>query len=197
MKKIIEIILFLPIVSFAQNSERFVAKGLFAGKGTLAAGQMTAFKATNMYVSGNLEYYLEDNISFRGGLYFFLGSQDAIHPLSKNSTCFTGFFYHFKTNNHLDPYIGLEPGISWTQLKKPDSLLSEPYPYNISSYPQTASPVASITTGINYYASKWTHLFIEAKYVHGAHVSDISAISLNEFRIVFGFGFNMWTIKKK
>ncbi|TAL57789.1 MAG: hypothetical protein EPN85_13215, partial [Bacteroidetes bacterium] len=127
MKRIISIILFLPLFSLAQNSERFVSKGLFAGKGTLAAGQMTAFKATNSYVSGNLEYYLDDNISFRGGLYFFLGTSNAAHPFSKNSTCFTGFYYHFKTNNHFDPYIGFEPGISWTQLKASDSLFNEPY----------------------------------------------------------------------
>lgn len=197
MKKIIAIFLFIPVLSFAQSSERFVAKGLFAGKGTLAAGQMTAFKTTNMYVSGNLEYYVEDNVSFRGGLYVFLGSSNATRPFAQNSTCFTGFYYHFPTKNHLDPYLGLEPGISWTQLKMPDSLSTEPYPYNISKYPKSASPVASVTAGINYYATKFTHLFFEAKYVHGSHVSDIPALSLNEIRLVFGFGFNIWTIKKK
>ena len=197
MKKAFIVILFLPLCAIAQDSQRFITRGLFAGKGTLAAGQMTAFKATNMYISGNLEYYLEDNISFRGGLYIFLGSSGSKHPLSKNSTCFTGFYYHFKTNNHLDPYIGLEPGISWTQLKSPDNPPTETYPYNISSYPQSISPVASITAGINFYATKWTHLFIEAKYLHGVLVSDIPAIPLNEFRFAFGFGFNINTLKRR
>jgi hypothetical protein len=197
MKNIIAVMLFLPLVCYAQNTERFVARGLTTCKGTLAAGQSTAFKATNMYVSGNLEYYLEDNISFRGGLYVFLGAYNAAHPLSKNSTLFTGFFYHFKTQNYLDPYLGLEPGISWTQLKRPGNQLLEPYPYNISDYPQAASPVASMTAGINYFATRWTHLFIETTYVRGIHISDIPAVSLSEFRIAFGFGFNIWAIKKQ
>ncbi len=195
MKKLIAIILFFPLASIAQDNERFIAKGLFSGKGTLAAGQMTAFKATNMYVSGNLEYYIEDNISFRGGLYFFLGTSNAALPFSKNSTCFTGFYYHPKTNNRLDPYIGFEPGISWTQLKAPNNGSIETYPYNISTYPQSINPLASVTAGVNYYATTFTHLFIEAKYVQGIHTSDIPAVSLSEFRIAFGFGFNIWTIK--
>ncbi|NVO20702.1 MAG: hypothetical protein HXX13_13455 [Bacteroidetes bacterium] len=197
MKKIIVLILLFPLISAAQDSKRFVQKGLLAGKGTLAAGKMTTYKATNMYVSGNLEYYLEDNISFRGGIYFFLGTSGAAHPFANNSSLFTGFFYHFNTHNFFDPYIGLEPGVSWTQLKKPDDPGSESYPYNKSSYPQSASPIASVTGGVNCYATNWTHLFIEAKYVHGVQVSDIPATFLDEIRFAFGFGFNINTIKKK
>ena len=52
MKKAFIVILFLPLCAIAQDSQRFITRGLFAGKGTLAAGQMTAFKATNMYISG-------------------------------------------------------------------------------------------------------------------------------------------------
>jgi len=197
MKRTLLIILILPALAVAQESRQFITKGLFACKGTLAAGKTTGFKATNMYISGNLEYYLEDNISFRGGLYIFLGSSGSSHPFSKNSTCFTGFCYHVRTHGHLDPYLGLEPGISWTQLKRPANPASEPYPYNLSQYPQSASPVASVTAGINYYAANWTHLFIEVKYVHGVHTSDIPAVSLDEFRFAFGFGFNINTIKPK
>ncbi len=183
----------------AQDSLRFIGKGLFSGKGTLAVGKPTSFNATNMYVSGNLEYYCENNVSFRGGLYVFLGASRPKSPLvlAKNSTIFFGYNYHFKTNNHLDPYLGFEPGASWTQLKAPDNQSTAPYPYNISKYPQSLSPIASVTLGINYYASKYTHLFIEVTYIDGVHVSDIPAVSLSEIRIAFGFGFNIWVLKKK
>lgn len=196
MRKIITILVFLPLISIAQDTTPFIARGLFSGKGTVAAGLPTAYKGKNMYFSGNLEYYLEDNVSFRGGIYFFLGSKDMAHPFAMNSTLFTGYYYHFLTSNHLDPYLGLEPGISWSQLKKPDDPATETYPYNISKYPQSVNPVFSLTTGINYYASNWTHLFIEVKYIKGTHISDISAVPLDELRIAFGFGFNIWTIKR-
>ncbi len=187
--------LLLPFFVIAQDTGRFVAKGLFVGKGTLAIGYPTANNGTNTYISGNLQYYLEDNISFRGGLWIFLGTSGAEDVFAKNSTLFTGFYYHFKTKNNLDPYLGIEPGISWTQLKKPDDLSNKPYAYHISTYPQSASPVASVAVGMNYYAANWAHLFIEARYVHGVHVSDLPAVSLNEVKIAFGFGFNIWAMK--
>ena len=199
MKKIIFIILLFPLFSSAQDTTRYVGKGLFCGKGTLAAGRMTNYPVTNMYISGNLEYYVEDNISFRGGLYVFLGASrpTTITVLSKNSSVTFGFKYHFKTKNHLDPFVGFEPGVSWTQLKQPDSLSTAPYPYNISKYPATISPIATVSAGLNYFASKYVHLFIETTYVDGVHVSDIPGVSLSEFRAAFGFGFNFWAIKKK
>ena len=199
MKKLIIIILFLPMISSAQDSARFIRKGLFIGKGTLAIGKPTSFSGTNMYVSGNLEYYSEDNVSFRGGLYVFLGASRPNSPtvLAQNSTVFFGYNYHFKTKNHFDPYLGFEPGLSLTQLKEPDSPANATYPYNVSKYLMSLSPVASATLGINYFASKYTHLFIEATYVNGVHVSDIPAVSLSELRIAFGFGFNIFVLKKK
>jgi hypothetical protein len=195
MRAYLFILLLFPFIGLSQESKKFVAKGLFSGKGTLAIGLPTAYSGTNMYISGNLEYYLEENISFRGGIWIFLGTSGAEDLFAKNSTLFTGFYYHFKTKNNIDPFVGLEPGISWTQLKKPDD--SSSYPNNISSYPQSISPVVSVAAGINYYATNWVHLFVEAKFVHGVHTSDIPSVSLNEFRIAFGFGFNIWTMKKK
>ena len=197
MKKSVVLFLLFPLALFAQESERFVDKGLLGCKGTLAVGFPTAYKGTNMYISANMEYYTHKNISYRGGLYIFLGTSGEDDVLAKNHTLFTGFYYHFKTKNHLDPYIGLEPGVSWTQLERPDSLFNEPYPYNISGYQQTLSPVASFSAGINYYATKWSHLFIEAKYVYGIHASDVPAVSLSEVKLAFGFGFNIWAIKRK
>ncbi len=199
MKKLVTVILLFPLVAIAQDSARFVGKGLICGKGTLAAGIPFGYNETNMYVSGNLEYYCDNNSSYRGGVYIFLGASrpksDVI--LTQNSTVFFGYNYHFKTYNHFDPYLGFQPGISWTQLKAPDNLLTANPQFSISKYPSSVSPVASVTLGINYYASKFTHLFIEATYVDGVHVSDISAVSLSELRIAFGFGFNLWLIKGK
>ena len=194
MKQFLLLIIFLPLISYTQNE--FINKGLFSTKGTLAVGFPSAYSGINSYVSGNLEYYLEKNVSFRGGLYLFLGTSGATDVFVNNNTLFTGFYYHPKTNNHLDPYIGIEPGVTWSQLKAPDAEIAILNPKK-SSYPHSASPIISGTIGINYYASNFTHLFIEGKYLTGTHVSDISGVSLNEFRIAFGFGFNLWAIKRQ
>ena len=198
MKKIIILSLMLtPLFILAQENERIIRKGLVGGKGTLAMGSPVNYEGTNMYVSGNLQYYVADNISYRGEVWFFLGSDGDKNLFKQNSTLFTNFNYHIKTKNNIDPYIGIGPGFSWTQLKEPESILLVPDNNTpISSYSATISPVGSLTAGINYY-NKWAHLFIEAKYVHGVHLSDIPGVSLNELRIAFGFGWNLNTIKKK
>jgi len=194
--KIILIIVFgltIPFVSIAQEEEQIIRKGLTAGKGTLAMGIPTDYEGTNMYVSGNLQYYVEDNISYRGELWFFLGSDGDKNLFKQNSTLFTNFNYHVSTKSNIDPYIGIGPGFSWTQLKEPTNIAGN---QNISNYKATVSPVASLTIGVNYY-TKYAHIFVEAKYVHGEHLSDIAAVSLNELRIAFGFGWNINMIKKK
>jgi len=196
IRKLLYSILLVPLFCYGQGNNHFVDKGLFATKGTLAIGFPSAYSGTNIYINGNMEYYLEQNVSFRGGLSIFMGTSGADAVFKHNSSLFTGFYYHAKTNNHLDPYIGLEPGVSLTQLKAPDIQFMVLNPQE-SSYPTRVSPLISGTIGINYYASTFTHLFIEAKYITGNHTSDIKGVSLNEFRIAFGFGFNFWAIKKK
>lgn len=196
MKSFIILLLLIPSLVFSQKSERVVRKGLIACKATLAVGSPEAYEGINTYISGNIEYYLEDNVSFKGGVAVFLGTSDAENTFAKNSSVFNGFYYHLPTKNGLDPYIGLNIGFSWTQLKEPDNLDDYPSSYSISNYPQTISPVTSPAIGLNYYATNFAHIFIEGKYVYGVHVSDISGVSLNEFRLAFGFGFNLFTIKK-
>ncbi|MCC7302834.1 MAG: hypothetical protein IT233_09340 [Bacteroidia bacterium] len=197
MRNFILVLLFLPAVFCAQEKKPFIGQGLFTGKGTLAIGKPLTYSGTNMYISGNLEYYIQKNISFRGGVWFFLDSDGMQHPFSNNSGIFTGYYYHFPTKSHLDPYMGFEPGVSWTRLAKPEHPENEPEPYNRSAYPASINPMASVTAGLHYYASKWTHLFMEVKYAAGTHISDIPAVSLNEFRVAFGFGFNIWTLRKE
>ena len=197
MKKTIIIsLIILPFLVFSQETNRVIRKGLAAGKGTLAMGMPVNYEGTNMYVSGNLQYYVEENISYRGEIWFFLASAGEKNLFKQNSTLFTNFNYHVKTKNNIDPYIGIGPGFSWTQLKEPDNLLLVDNEHQISDYNSNVNPVASLTAGINYY-TKWAHLFIEAKYVHGIHLSDITPVSLNEIRIAFGFGWNINLIKKK
>jgi hypothetical protein len=197
MKRIFILLAFLsPIFSVGQDADRVIRKGLLACKGTLAIGAPMDYSGTNMYISGNLQYYTEDNTSYRGEIWVFLGTDGDKKLFKHNHTLFTNFNYHFSTQNNLDPYIGIGPGVSWTELKEPEDLTLADEKYTISNYPRSVSPIATLTIGLNYY-TKFAHLFVEAKYVQGIHLSDISPVSLNELRIAFGFGFTINTIAKK
>lgn len=180
-----------PLSSIAQESNQFVSSGLLSGKGTLAVGLPKAYSGANAYVSGNLEYYLENNISVKGGVWIFLGTSGEENTFSKNATLFTGFYYHFPTQNAFDPYFGFEPGVNWSQLQPHGQLavLNE----NYSTFPSSINPTTALASGVNLFATQWVHLFIEGKYIFGLHTSDIAPVSLNEFRFSFGFGFNLWT----
>ncbi len=193
MKKLITLGL-LTIFCLSYNAQEFNKKGLLAAKGTLAIGSMTSQDLLSSYISANAEFYPHNNASFRGGFYFFLDDEGEGMHFKQNSSLFTEYFYHFNSKSHLDPYIGFGPGLSITQL---EPIASTVEPYASSTYKRSLSPVASATIGLNYYATHWSHLFIEAKYVNGRHMSDLPGVSLSEIRFAFGFGFNLFTQKTK
>ncbi len=197
MKKALVLLLMLPVLTYAQRSEQFIEKGLLSTKGTLGVGIPTGYDGTNMYINANCEYYIEDNVSYRGSLWIFLGTTGTDDVFSKNHTLYTGFFYHVPIRNNLDPYLGIEPGFSWTQYKQPKEGSEETLDLDKADYRESISPLACFTIGANYYATKFMHLFLEAKYNQGIHLAGAPPVSLNEFRIAFGFGFNMKTIRKK
>src|SRR5665213_3438571 len=96
--------------SFAQTDSGTVCKGILAGVGTVGVGEMPTHNITNLYVTGNLEYYAEKNVSFRGDGYFFVNSTEQNSPLKQNSSIYFGAFYHFPTHSGFDPLIGFQPG---------------------------------------------------------------------------------------
>lgn len=182
----------------AQEDNRFVNKGLLRAQGNVSSGVMLKSPGTNIYIHGDLEYYFEPTISIRSESYYFLGTFNATPTFAMNHSNFSGVLLHFTTRGKFDPYIGVQPGIALTQLERPvyhgtDSLWS---PY-ASSYPVSYSPLFSACAGFNYYAYKFFNLFVHAKYVSGKHLSDISPESLNELKITFGLGWNIWLRKKQ
>ncbi len=206
MKKIIFIYVAFNIrysifnISFSQSeSSRFTDKGLLRAQGNLSSGVMLKSPGTNIYIHGDLEYYLEPNISIRGESYYFLSTYNAAPAFKMNHSNFAGVMYHFTTNGKFDPYIGIQPGIALTQLAKPVLLDSDTLQwssYTVSAYSRNFSPLFSASAGFNYYAYKFFHLFVHVKYVTGKHLSDIHPESLNELKMTFGLGWNIWLIRK-
>ncbi len=188
VNKILLILIVLPNFMFSQENETQIAdKGLLRAMGIMSFGQLTNHKQTNLYLTGNLEYFTNPTITARGDVYYYLKSGEK-QMLNQNHQLFAGASYHFTTHSKLIPYLGIQPGIAITQ--------SNEVSINMKNE-VSITPLVSGVAGFNYFATNWFHLFIDGRYVSGKHLSNNTPISLNEFRLSFGLGFNLNVLKKK
>ena len=197
------LLLFVVLVgvkaSFSQEEKKqFIHKGLLRTTATISPGYMVTEHISTTSLHGTLEYYVADNVSLRGDSYYFLkGKSDGSDPgFDFNHSILSGASYHFKTKNNFDPYFAIEPGISFTQTSDPFAdIIPAPIDGRIE-----VNPLVSSVFGFNYYFQKWFHLFGEARYISGRHLSDSfysPALPLNELRFSFGLGFNLSVFKPK
>lgn len=179
---------FFSLFSVAQeNPQQYIHRNLSRTTLTFSTGYLTASKVSSVYLTGNIEYYTNPFISVRGDGYLFINNLSVpkntnTYVPNQNHNLLFGALYHFKTNNHFDPYAGLQPGIALSQSKN-----------NLETSSITANPIISPSIGFNYYAKKYAHLFIHARYISGNHLSDArQPMRLNEIRFEFGLGFNLF-----
>lgn len=188
--------------SSAQQVEaQFIHKYLVRADASIIAGVLFKDNINNVHVNGNLEYYLDNKISVRGDCNYMLGSNGLTIDsmgLKDNHSVMLGVVYHFHTSNHIDPYFILQPGFAYTSSYNDRySSLSQDNAKTIY-YKPVISPLATAGFGFNYYFQRFAHLFLETRYVYGQHLSDApKPISLEEFRITFGLGFNLFVKKEK
>ncbi|TND08742.1 MAG: hypothetical protein FD123_1958 [Bacteroidetes bacterium] len=199
MKNIL-IILFSLVLFSEAKSQTFMERGLLRAEGWFAPGVMLNQKATNFYIHGDLEYYIDRHISIRGDGFFFIGSSSDQKPFEFHHSWFSGAAWHFgKTStessgmaDHFDPYIGFAPGLSITKSVQGVQIL--PGEFQSTKF----NPLFSPYLGFNFYAQKIFHLFVEARYVGGTHFPDYAApVSLSEIRFSFGLGWNLKTAGKR
>lgn len=206
MLKKIFIILSLLFSSFVYSqieSQQYIHKYLVRVDGSIVPGFMFKDNLSNVYLNGNGEYYLDNKVSMRGDINYMVGStglsNDSI-GLKNNHSIMVGPVFHFHTNGHFDPYFIIQPGIAYT------SSFRQTYMGNVindankitTSYKGVLSPLGSLGFGFNYYFQRFAHLFFETRYFYGNHLSDApSTISLQELRVTFGLGFNLFVHKDK
>lgn len=198
VKKIIFLFCIVILNGFAdsysqETKKQFIHKGLLRATGTIAPTT-----SSNIYLHGVSEYYVADNISIRGEIFYSMKSSF----FEYNHSLFTGPSYHFKTSNHFDPYFGLQPGIAASKRNDYSLMICDPAacPDYYSNLPeQEFSPLISPLIGFNFYFERWFHLFMETRYVIGKHISTdgFPPHSLSEFRFSFGLGFNLSVFKPK
>lgn len=189
----ITIALILPILAMGQNdSKEYPYRGIIRASSSFATGNMPQANLKNVYISGDLEYYINGNISVRSESFLFLNSLDnPTSPLLQNHQLFSGAAYHFRPDKPLDLYVGFQPGIAYSQTS-----LVQLEPTDPSMSDATLNPLISGMAGMNYYATKLFHLFINTRYVSGKHLSNApTPLSLNEFRVTFGLGINFRVLK--
>lgn len=191
-QKLITFFIFLSLGVFAQTeSGRYVHKGLLRATATISPGVLLEEKTNTISLHGNFDVYIDSDLSLRSDGYFFLNTLDDIQPLAFNHSLFSGAAYHFKTNNHIDPYIAFQPGLAIAKSNGPFIITSSGEKDRIT-YNTAFNPLLSGVIGFNYYASKFFHLFMEVRFVEGNQLSNAPvSTSLNEVKFSFGLGFNL------
>lgn len=172
----------IPTLLQGQTEDGSVLRsGLLRSQGTFSFGKLPKIKETGIYLHGNLEYYLNSNLSLRGDVFYHLKS-DEFSIIKKNHQLFSGISYHIKLGRNLNPYIGVEPGVGLTEAAN----------YNYIKQSRSITFLYSSVIGFNYYAEDWFHIFVDARFLGGTHKAE-TEININEIRFSFGLGFNINT----
>jgi len=174
-------------VSNAQDGS-MIRPGLIRAQLTLSPSYMFSDQQSYFYLHGNLEGFLEKNISLAGEGYFSLGNTSSnMLVFDFNHSMFFGISWHF-TKRTNDLYIGIQPGLSFTKLNASEN--------NLINTTKGTNPLFSSIIGYNFYLNKVFHFFIQSRFVVGQHSYDISK-NLTELRFSAGLGFNINAIKSK
>jgi hypothetical protein len=181
-------LLFATLSAYSQTDVAFQTKGLLKATSTISPGFMLNQSRTNIYLAGELEYFVEERVSFRGDGFWYVGSQQNPDLFKQNSAVYWGGFYHFRMNRS-DLFIGLQPGISVTQ-----PLVDEKYYY--SDYGIRVCPQISFVAGYTCYVGKYFNFFANTRYVKGTYRNNTD-IGLDELRICAGLGFNIHLVKRE
>jgi hypothetical protein len=179
----------------AQTPGQYIDYGLVRVQGNLALGKPLRTAGTNMYWVADLDVYCRDNISISSGAFYSFGSFGGPKLFKENHCAYLGATYHFKTDGHFDPFIGILPGFSVARLNKNSIVFSDTAKPQ-SSYPLSFNPLFMVSAGVTYYANRFFNVFIHAKYQTGKHFSDVAPVSLEELKISFGLGYMIWARKK-
>lgn len=177
------------------EGDDIIRKGLVRAQLTISPGWTIGQKNTNIFLQGDLEYYVTRAVSVKGDIAYFLDTQGNSNLLH-NHSLFFGANYHFPYKR-FDPYIGLHPGASLIQMRNPVTGTDE-LPVEYSRSVIKVSPAIAVTTGFNFYVWKFFHFLGKVSYVHASHPTEWGEnYALNEFRIAFGLGLNVNMLKKK
>jgi len=191
---LIAIALIIGTCGFAQDGDASIyenKKGLLRSGLGLKMGGSSAF--SSYYASGDLEYYIDDKVSFEGESNYFLGNltTPANYTVVNHHSILTGVNYHLMSGKGFDPYVGLKIGVGLSEI---DRINHED---GTECYEDLqVDPMAAIQLGFNYYTGKYFHLFMETGYQTQGHSTKANpSLKLNEFNFKFGLGIHVDWLK--
>jgi len=190
MRKLLFLLpMLLGMSLFAQKREG-IHQGMIRVQGTVGLG--ISKQELRYYVLGELEGCISDHLGINGTVYANLGSDRSAFDIyfSKPAaddyyvhSVLAGLIYHFLADQPLDVYVGVQPGVSLTQLNYMNTAGNVNTEFGVS-------PTASALTGIAYYGS-FFHLFAQARYVATRHATVQDNTPLRDLRLAIGLGFNI------
>ena len=99
---------------FSQQKPDFTSGKPIKFNLALNQGFMLQHKNTDLYISGNLEYFPEKNISIRGDCFWYIDSRQKTPVLKQNLIVLFGALVHLPMGRS-DIYAVLQPGVSYTR----------------------------------------------------------------------------------
>ena len=177
-------VLMLSQLINGQNLE--TRKHLVSATATIATGFQKDNADINIYLHGLASFYPEPKVSIDGEIYWFLGGQNQLPLMAENSSIVFGMNYHFAKDGKMDPFIGIMPGISIVSVN--NYLLQYPI---ASEY--SIVPLVTINAGFKFHMAKWCNAFCNVRYLKGTLVENhFRSLALDEIRLSFGLGFNLY-----
>lgn len=187
-KMLLAIALFATFQSFAQQIEDAGRSGLLKVNLSFNQGFMIYHKANNVYLGGNLEYFTNKNLSFRGDCLWYIDTRQQKPVLKQNAIVLFGALMHLPKGKS-DFYAGLQPGFSFT---RPALSLEAD-----QNYPMSLLPALGLSLGYSLYFSKFCHFFIGVNYLLSRYRgAETGSIKLDEFMVSGGLGFHIKTKNK-
>lgn len=185
-KKLILLSCILGTGLFAQE-KTVIRPGLIKTTLTISPSKSLATSNSYFYMHGILEGYLSPSVSVSGEGYFYQGMISGLKSeFAHNHSLFFGLSKHVVKKN-LDFHLGLQPGLNFTRLSLPDDGI-------FLTMKTSVNPSMSAIAGVNYFAGKYIHFFIQSRLVLAENNTGI-AKNISDLRFSAGLGFNINALK--
>lgn len=179
------VLISLLLICYSQliSQNGFARKGMIKLATTLSPVWIKGDANSHAFLSSHLEYFPEENISFKGENNIYLGSPKMV--LSKYRTMLHtsfGGLYHF-TKSRSDLYMGIHPGI---MAFSPEIPTSEQLKNQLE-----VSPSLTLSLGYTFFLSNFFHFFGDLKNTQtSAYNLGYSHFNMWTFSAGLSFGFN-------
>lgn len=175
------------MTSLIGAAQDYIQPGLLVGEATFSPSTMLNRNVQNFYLSGNLEYFTDKKVSFKGQSHLFLNGNDPSAIFEQRVMTYFGAMYHFNRSNW-DQHIGFSPGVTVTQ--------SGIHNEDGNRYPLMVNPSFAVEVGTTYFVWKYFNFFARVTYLN-AKLSGtlLENQRTDELMISAGLGFQVPTRK--